>query len=268
MQKTIFITGASAGLGKATTKLFQSKGWNVIATMRKPEEDKELYNLENVTVIELDVTNPKQIDETVKSILENYSIDVVLNNAGYGLLGPLESLSDEQITKQINTNLLGVIRVTKAFIPYFRENKRGLFLNITSLIGLIGYPTCSVYSATKFAVDGFSESLAYDLAHFGIDVKIIAPGGIQTDFAGRSMDGGMHDAYQKLVDKVSEGYSAEKVREFSTAEHIADVIYQAATDNKQQLRYLAGSDAISVYGERMKIGTEKHYTKMHEMFTY
>lgn len=268
MQKTIFITGASAGLGKATAKLFQAKGWHVIATMRKPEEEKELTKLDNINVIKLDVTNSTEIEETVKNVIEKYAVDVVLNNAGYGLLGPLESLSDEQISRQISTNLLGVIRVTKAFTPYFREKEKGLFLNITSMFGLIGYPTCSLYCSTKFAVDGFSESLAYDLAHFGIGVKIIAPGGIQTDFAGRSMDGGMHHAYQKLADKVSQGYSAEKVSQFSTPEHIADVIYEAATDNKQQIRYLAGTDAISVYGERMKIGTEAHYAKMQEMFTY
>ena len=268
MQKTIFITGASAGLRKATAKLFQSKGWNVIATMRKPEEEKELTSLPNTTIIKLDVTNSKEIEETIKKVTESHSVDVVLNNAGYGLLGPLESLSDEQILRQIDTNLLGVIRVTKAFTPYFREKKNGLFLNVTSMFGLIGYPTCSVYSATKFAVDGFSESLAYDLAHFGIGVKIIAPGGIQTDFAGRSMDGGMHDAYQKLVNKVSEGYSADKISQFSTAEYIAGIIYEAATDNKQQLRYLAGTDAVKLYEERMETGAEVQYTKMQEMFRY
>jgi len=268
MQRTIFITGASAGLGKATAKLFQSKGWNVIATMRKPEEEKELTKLENVTVIKLDVTNPTQIEESLKKIIDEHSIDVVLNNAGYGLLGPLEALSDEQIMRQLDTNLLGVIRITKAFTPYFREKKKGMFLNVTSLIGLIGYPTCSVYSATKFAIDGFSESLSYDLAHFGISVKIIAPGGIQTDFAGRSLDGGMHEAYQELANKVSEAYSANLVSQFSTAEHIASTIYEAATDHKDQLRYITGADAISTYGERQKMGAEAHYKKMKEVFTY
>jgi NAD(P)-dependent dehydrogenase (short-subunit alcohol dehydrogenase family) len=219
-------------------------------------------------VIKLDVTNSAQIEETIKNCIAEHSIDVVLNNAGYGLLGPLESLSDEQILRQIDTNLLGVIRVTKAFTPYFRENKKGLFINVTSMFGMIGYATCSVYCATKFAVDGFSESLAYDLAHFGIGVKIIAPGGIQTDFAGRSLDGGMHSAYQQLADKVSEGYSPERVRQFSTAEQIAAVIYEAATDNKKQIRYLAGSDAIASYEERLKIGAERQYTKMQEMFAY
>lgn len=268
MQKTILITGASAGLGKSTAKLFQSKGWNVIATMRNPENEKELTQLENVTVLKLDVTDPAQIQEMVGKVIGIDSIDVVLNNAGYGLIGVLEALTDEQITRQIDTNLLGVIRVTKAFTSYFREKKSGMFINITSSFGLLGYPTCSVYSATKFAIDGFSESLAYDLAHFGVKVKVVAPGGMQTDFAGRSLDGGQHEAYQKLMAKVSEGYSAERISQFATAEHVASVIYEAATDNKEQLRYIAGKDAIALYAEREKIGAEAQYSKIQEMFTY
>lgn len=268
MQKTIFITGASAGLGKATAKLFQSKGWNVIATMRNPENETELNKLENVTVLKLDVTDLTQIEETIKKAITNHSIDVVVNNAGYGLIGALEALTDEQINRQLNTNLLGVIRVTKAFTPYFRERKNGTFINITSMFGLIGYPTCSVYAATKFAIDGFSESLAYDLAHFGVKVKTVAPGGIQTDFTGRSMDGGQHEAYNQLVEKVSEGYSEERVSNFSTPESIAAVIFDAATDNKDQLRYIAGQDAVSLYTEREEIGAEAQYQKIQKMFAY
>lgn len=266
--KTIFITGASSGLGKASAKLFQSKGWNVIATMRKPEKETGLTKLANVTILKLDVTDPEEIQETVNKAIENYPVDVVLNNAGYGLVGILEAFSDQQIIRQLNTNLLGTIRVTKAFTPYFREKKNGMFIHITSTFGMIGYPTCSIYSATKFALDGFSESLAYELAHFNVKVKTIAPGGMQTDFAGRSMDGGQHEAYQKLVEKVSEGYSAEKVSQYSTAESIAAVIYEAATDNKDQLRYIAGADAVSLYNERTKIGAEVQYQKIQEMFVY
>jgi len=268
MQKTIFITGASAGLGKSTAKLFQSKGWKVIATMRKPENETELTKLENVTILKLDITDNTQIEDTVQKVIQQYTVDVVLNNAGYGLIGVLEALTDEQITRQIDTNLLGVIRVTKAFIPHFREKKNGTFINVTSMFGLIGYPTCSVYSATKFAIDGFSESLAYDLDQFGVKVKIIAPGGIQTDFAGRSLDGGQHEAYQKLMEKVSEGYSAESISNYATPESIANVIYDASTDNKKQLRYIAGTDAISLYTEREKIGAEAQYHKIQKMFAF
>ncbi|TAJ51985.1 MAG: SDR family oxidoreductase [Chitinophagaceae bacterium] len=266
MQKTIFITGASAGLGKATAKLFQLRGWQVIATMRNPENETELTTLANVTIHKLDVTDEKQINDTVQAIIKQYPVDLVLNNAGYGLVGVLEALSDEQIVRQINTNLLGVIRTTRAFLPYFRARKKGMFINISSIFGLTGYPTCSVYAATKFAIDGFSESLAYELAHTGITVKIIAPGGIQTDFAGRSMDGGTHTAYKQLVEKVSAGYSEERVRQFSTANSIAEQIYEAASDNRNQLRYIAGKDAVDIYEERIRLGAEGQYVKVKKLF--
>jgi NAD(P)-dependent dehydrogenase (short-subunit alcohol dehydrogenase family) len=268
MQKTIFITGASSGLGKATAKLFQSKGWFVIATMRNPENETELTDLTNVTVLKLDITDRTQIEDTINKVVQRYRVDIVLNNAGYGLIGALEAMHDEQIMRQINTNLLGMIRITKAFTPHFREKKSGMFINITSMFGLIGYPTCSIYSATKFAIDGFSESLAYELAHFGIDVKTIAPGGIQTDFAGRSMDGGLHDAYKQLVDKVSEGYSEDRISQFSTADQIASVIFEAATDNKSQLRYIAGADANILYNERVQLGAEAQYNNIKKMFLF
>jgi NAD(P)-dependent dehydrogenase (short-subunit alcohol dehydrogenase family) len=259
--KTIFITGASTGLGKATAKLFQSKGWQVIATMRHPEKKTELQQLENVTVLKLDVTNDSQINNTVQQVIEQYGVDVVLNNAGYGLIGPLEAFSDAQITRQIDTNLLGVIRVMKAFTPYFRNKGEGVFITISSMFGLVGYPTCSLYSATKWALEGFCECMAYDLATFGVRVKTIAPGGIQTDFAGRSLDGASHEAYLPLIAKVSEGYSEEKISNYSTPQQIADVVYEAATDNNNQLRYLAGPDSVALYSERLELGPEAHYLK-------
>jgi NAD(P)-dependent dehydrogenase (short-subunit alcohol dehydrogenase family) len=133
MKKTIFITGASSGMGKATAKLFQSNGWNVIATMRNPDKETELNQLDNVTVLPLDVTSLEQITSAVEKATSIDAIDVVFNNAGYGLMGALEAISDEQILKEINTNLLGVIRVTQAFIPHFRAKKNGLFISTTSM---------------------------------------------------------------------------------------------------------------------------------------
>ncbi|PBJ08319.1 SDR family oxidoreductase [Flavobacterium sp. ACN6] len=268
MQKTIFITGASSGLGKSTAKLFQSKGWQVIATMRNPEKETELNHLKNVIVLPLDVTNSGQIDAVIKNITEQYSVDVVLNNAGYGLIGALESLENHQIERQIVTNLFGVIRVSKAFVPHFREKKRGTFINITSTFGLMGFPTCSIYSATKFAVDGFSESLASELIQFGIQVKVVAPGGMQTDFTARSMDIGQHEAYEKLTQEVSKGYSEEQISNYTKAEDVAKIIYEAATDNKSQLRYVAGNDANSLYEERLKLGAETQVQNFKTMFTF
>jgi NAD(P)-dependent dehydrogenase (short-subunit alcohol dehydrogenase family) len=266
MQKTIFITGSSSGLGKAAAKLFQSKGWNVIASMRNPEKETELTKLKNVKVLPLDVTVSSQISETVKNILAESNVDVVLNNAGYGLVGPLEAFNDEQIHTQLQTNLFGVINVSRAFVPYFRTKRSGIFINVTSSFGLLSYPTCSIYSATKFGVDGFSEGLALELAQFGIGVKIVAPGGMQTDFAGRSLQGAMHDAYQQLVTKVSEGYSAEQVATYTKAEEVAGVIFEAATDERNQLRYVAGKDANALYAERCELGAEAQFQKIKSHF--
>lgn len=268
MQKTIFITGASSGLGKSTAKLFQSKGWRVIATMRNPEKETELNKLKDVILLPLDVTQQEQITSTIEKVTNLYLVDVVMNNAGYGLIGVLESLNDEQIERQITTNLLSVIRISKAFTSHFRERKSGIFINITSTFGLIGFPTCSIYSATKFAVDGFSESMAYELAQFGIQVKIIAPGGMQTDFAVRSMELGQHEAYEKLTSEVSKGYSAEKISNYTKVEDIAEIVYQSATDGKNQLRYVAGNDANQLYDERLNSGIENQVQNIKTMFTF
>lgn len=268
MQKTIFITGASSGLGKSTAKLFQSNGWRVIATMRNPEKETELNALKDLVIMPLDVTNPEQIILTIKKVTRLYAIDVVMNNAGYGLIGVLESLEDEQIQRQITTNLLSVIRVSKAFTAHFRERKSGTFINITSTFGLIGFPTCSIYSATKFAIDGFSESMAYELAQFGIQVKIVAPGGMQTDFAIRSMELGQHDAYEQLTAEVSKGYSAEQMANYTKVEDIAQIVFEAATDLKNQLRYVAGKDANALYNERIKVGAETQVENIKTMFTF
>ncbi|MET0461972.1 MAG: SDR family oxidoreductase, partial [Chitinophagaceae bacterium] len=181
MKKTIFITGASAGLGKATAKLFHSNGWNVIATMRNIDQETELNQLENVTLLPLDVTNIAQIGSTIKEAIALHEIDVVFNNAGYGLMGALEAISDDRIVRQFDTNLLGVIRVTQAFIPYFREKGSGLFITTTSIGGIFGFPISSVYHATKWALEGWSESMSFELERFNIGIKTVAPGGIVTD---------------------------------------------------------------------------------------
>src|SRR5450432_272068 len=153
--KTIFITGASTGLGKATAKLFASNGWKVIATMRKPENEAELNLSDNCVLLPLDVTNPEQIKSTTQKAIALGNIDVVFNNAGYGLIGPMETVTDDQLTGQLNTNILGVIRVTQAFIPYFREKQSGLFISTTSIGGLITFPFSSVYHASKWALEGW-----------------------------------------------------------------------------------------------------------------
>jgi NAD(P)-dependent dehydrogenase (short-subunit alcohol dehydrogenase family) len=265
--KTIFITGSSSGLGRATAKLFASKGWNVIATMRNPDKDTELNQLDNLLLLPLDVTDPKQIRSAMIKALAIGDVDVVFNNAGYGMAGPLEGLTDEQIVRMVDTNLLGAIRITKAFIPYFREKGGGLFINITSIGGLITVPFNSLYHATKWALEGWSESMAFELRQFGIGLKIVEPGGMKTDFFTRSFDTGRHQAYNKLVDKVMSVITDPKQMErYSSPAQIAEVVYEAATDGKDQLRYVAGEDAKATYAMRLQIGDEAFRKAINKQF--
>ena len=250
---TIFITGASAGLGKATAKLFAARGWNVLATMRHPELETELTQLPAVHLLPLDVTNLAQIEATVQRAIALHPVDVVFNNAGYGLIGALEAVSDEQITQLLTTNLLGVIRVTKAFLPHLRAKQSGRIISTTSMGGLIAFPLYSIYHAAKWAIEGWSESMSFELAQHHISIKTVSPGGIATDFTGRSLVVAEHEAYADLLQKLMAG---QKDVQFSPPEAIAEVVYQAATDQKDQLRYQAGADAVASYAQRLAVGPE------------
>ena len=266
-QKAIFITGSSSGLGRAAAKLFASKGWKVIASMRDPRKEKELGNISGVTLMALDVTVPHEIETVAEQVVASGGVDVVFNNAGYGLAGALEALTDDQIMRLVNTNMLGTIRTTKAFIPHFREKRAGLFINTTSLGGLVSFPFNSIYHATKWAIEGWSESMAFELNQLGIGIKTIEPGGIRTDFFTRSLDTGRHPAYDALVNKFMGMITDPKqMATYSTPEQIAEVVYEAATDGKDQLRYVAGADAKEIYAMRMQLGDEAFRKAMAQQF--
>lgn len=266
-QKAIFITGASSGLGRATAKLFAAKGWKVIASMRDPKKEKELSSMSGIELMSLDVTDPDQIESVAEQVVASGGVDVVFNNAGYGLAGALEGLTDDQIVRLVNTNMLGTIRTTKAFIPHFREKRAGLFINTTSLGGLMSFPFNSIYHATKWAIEGWSESMAFELNQFGIGIKTIEPGGIRTDFFTRSLDTARHPAYDALVNKFMGLITDPKQMEtYSSPEQIAEVVYEAATDGKDQLRYIAGADSKAMYETRMKLGDEIFRKAMAQQF--
>ena len=266
-QRTIFITGSSSGLGRATAKLFASEDWKVIATMRNPDKETELNKLRGVVLLALDVTDPAQIKDAAEKVEAMGGVDVVFNNAGYGMAGPLEGLTDEQIVRMVDTNMMGAIRTTKAFIPYFRKKGAGLFINTTSIGGLITVPFNAMYHATKWALEGWSESMAFELKQFGIGLKTVEPGGMKTDFFARSFDTGRHEAYDKLVDKVMSVITDPKQMEtYSSPAQIAEVVYEAATDGKDQLRYVAGEDAKATYAMRLQVGDEAFRTAMEQRF--
>ena len=266
-QKVIFITGSSSGLGRAAAKLFTSRGWKAIATMRHPNSEKELTKIAGVTLMALDTTDLHQIQTVAEQVVSSGRVDVVFNNAGYGLAGALEGLTDDQILRMVNTNMLGTIRTTKAFIPHFREKKSGLFINTTSIGGLMTVPFNSIYHATKWALEGWSESMAFELGQFGIGMKTIEPGGMKTDFFIRSFDTGRHPAYDALVNRVMGVITDPKqMATYSTPEQIAEVVYEAATDEKDQLRYVAGEDAKAMYAMRLQMGDEAFRKAINQQF--
>lgn len=265
--QTIFITGASSGLGKETAKLFLSNGWRVVATMRNPEKETDLAGIENLTLLALDVTNVQQVEKATQVAI-SMGVDVVLNNAGYGLVGGFEGYSDEQINKQLDTNLLGVLRVSQPFITSFRrEGKKGVFLTITSAAGIAANPLASVYSATKFALEGWSEAMNYETNQFGIVFKTVAPGAMNTDYVGRSLTYVAHEAYEPLWNKMTSGFEDGSTNVvFSDPAAIAAVVYEAATDGKAQLRYLAGPDALCASKSRQKLGLQAHSEQISELY--
>lgn len=265
--KKIFMTGTSTGLGKAAAELFANNGWKVIATMRNTAKGADLGKHPNIQLMALDVTNTEQIKQVAKEAIAMGDIDVVFNNAGYGLAGPFEAITDEQMVRNISTNLLGVMRVTKAFLPHFRTKQNGLFLTTTSVGGSIALPYNSVYHAAKFGVEGWSESMDLELRKLGVGIKTIAPGGIKTDFASRSLDLAQHDAYKETFDKVAEIFrDPSRAESYSTPEAIAEVVYEAATDGKDQLRYFAGDDAKAFIQRKEEIGYKGFRDEIDQMF--
>ncbi|KPK09641.1 MAG: short-chain dehydrogenase [Anaerolineae bacterium SG8_19] len=256
--KTIVITGASSGIGKATARHFAAQGWQVAATMRKPEKETELSVIDGIRLYQLDVTQQASIDSATAQILAEYgTVDVVLNNAGYGLVGVFEATTPEQIHRQFNTNVFGLMAVTRAFLPHFRANKAGMFINVSSLGGLITYPFTSLYHSTKWAVEGFSESLAFELGELGIQVKLVEPGAVATDFSGRSMEFAMPDELPDYLPAAQKFMAAQanSNRVPATAEQIAEGIYAAATDGQARLRYPLG-DAPQTVAMHSRVGEE------------
>ena len=267
MTKTIFITGASTGLGRATALLFAGKGWKVIATMRTPEKEAELTNVAGITVLKLDVTVPAQIAAAAKAALALGPVDVLFNNAGYGMAGAFEGATDEQLAHELDTNLLGVMRVTQAFLPAMRERGAGTIVTTTSIGGLVAFPFNAVYHATKWGLEGWSESLAFELEPFGIRVKTVAPGGMATDFSGRSLVFTAHPAYAEGIAKTMAAFSDPERRTLSsTAEQVAETVYEAATDQTDHVTFVSGAGAKATYAQRLEIGIDAFRAGIRSLF--
>jgi NAD(P)-dependent dehydrogenase (short-subunit alcohol dehydrogenase family) len=263
--KTVLITGASTGIGRATAQYFQQQGWNVVATMRDPEHGKDLQALDRVLVTSLDVTKSDSIQQAFNAAVERFrSIDVLVNSAGFGAYGPLEATSMETVRRQFDTNVIGLLETTKVVLPHFRSQNSGVIVNISSIGGKVTFPLGTLYHGTKFAVEGISESLAYEMKAVGVKVKIVEPGAIKTDFATRSFAFSNDESlaeYQKTVQGLMAAVEPMMANGADPVV-VAEVIYTAATDGSDRLRYPAGSDAQPILDKRRSQDDETLMTEM------
>lgn len=263
MKKTILITGCSSGIGRMTARYFQEKGWNVAATMRNnADQDEELSALDNVIVLELDVTKENTIQSAIKSTIDRFGkIDVLLNNAGYGSYGILEATPESAIRKQFDVNVIGTLLVTKNVLPHMRKERNGVIINISSMGGKITFPMGTLYHGSKFAVEGMSEALYFELDSIGIKVKLVEPGMINTNFAETTasllnIDESQVE-YKPFIDKIMVGMQ-NAGSQHANPLIVAEKIYEAATDGTDRMRYIAGADAEQIIAARKQLNDPEY----------
>jgi len=250
MAKIWFITGSSRGLGRSLTEAVLLKGDKVAATARNPENLNDLVERysDQIYPIKLDVTNQSEIRDAVKSAVEHFGqIDVLVNNAGFGIIGAAEAFTDEQVYSQLETNLYAPIEVTRAVLPYMRKQRSGHILQISSVGGRVGNAGLTMYQAAKFGLGGFSEALAKEVAPFGIHVTCVEPGGFRTDWAGASMTYAAEiEGYEETVQQRSEFFKSGKFVPMGDPDKAAKVMVDLVDDTEPPVHLVLGSEAISI----------------------
>lgn len=273
MKKTVLITGCSSGIGKTAAYYYAEQGWNVVATMRDVSMGADLAQA-GITVLRLDVQDKGSIARAVDQAISRFSrIDVLVNNAGFGLFGVFESIPDEKIRQQFDVNLFGVMDVSRSLLPHFRQNKAGVIVNISSGAGVFTLPMLSLYCASKFALEGFSEALSYELLPLGIQVRIVEPGGVvSTNFGQRSAAeaGYVHAVadYADFTSATAQVFAGLRQTRLGTELDVAKVIYQASIDDSEQLRYVATEDIKPLLQARRESCESDYIQLMRATFGY
>lgn len=248
--KVWFITGASRGLGLQIAKAALAHGHKVVVTGRKLSHLQDNYPASaRLLLLELDVTDPRQIQTAVeKAVAQFGGIDMLVNNAGYGQLGVFEEISGQQINQQFNTNVFGLFEVTRAILPVMRRQQSGRIFNVSSIGGVFGVAGASVYCATKFAVEGFSESLAEEVKQFGIQVTIVEPGYFRTDFLEPdSVNFGQLSIadYQEYSSSLNKSYQGHSKQQAGDPEKLALALIELSEAVEPPLHFAVGSDAVT-----------------------
>ena len=270
-KKVALVTGSSSGMGFTTAVMLARAGIHTYASMRNLKKSKTITDLANkenlpLQVIQLDVNDDKSVKDAIaKIVTEKERIDVLVNNAGYGLFGSIEDVSIEEMKAQFETNFFGVMRVTQLVLPTMRKQKSGTIVNVSSVGGRISLPVLSAYNSTKFALEGLSESMSYELEPFGIKVIIIEPGVIRTNimdssiFAKKAQN--PKSPYFSLIQKVERNFKSMMENKSSPPEEVAKVILGALTSKNPQLRYTVGDDAATMIQARVNM-SDNEFKKM------
>ena len=267
-KKVAVVTGSSTGIGFETSLLLARNGFYTYATMRNLDKSKAIISLKqkeklSLEILQLDVTADESVKEAINKITsEQERIDVLVNNAGYALVGAFEELSIEEFKEQYETNVFGVIRVTQAVLPIMRNQRCGTIVNISSIAGKIGFPLTSAYVSSKFALEGLSESMAYEIEQFGIKVILIEPGVIKTNFdnnlkIGKRVHNNQNSSYTEMTQKRINGFKS-RFENGSPSIDVAKVILKTITsENPTKLRYLVGNDAFKLIKIRNNVSDKK-----------
>lgn len=269
MRKTVLITGCSTGLGNITAKKFAKEDWNVIATMRRPDSSLEKEFPEHIKVVRLDVTEPQTINAAIAEGIKQFGkIDAVVNNVGYGFGAVFEATPIEDIRAIFETNVFGIVNVLQAIIPYFRKQGGGTIVNISSSIGIVAAPLRAVYASTKFAVEGLTEALFYELESQNILIRLVEPGfmtttNFMTSPAAQHADKDIpvpesykpyHDFFMTVQDAPPSGVA--------NVDKVAEQVYAAVCDKSDKLRYPAGLDAELLIGIRWSKPDSEYMAEM------
>jgi NAD(P)-dependent dehydrogenase (short-subunit alcohol dehydrogenase family) len=246
--KTVLITGASSGVGEATAQLFARRGWNVVAAARRVERIGGWADQPNIARLAMDVTDDAGVEAAVASAAERFGgLDALVNNAGAGLAGAFESISEADLKAVFDVNLFGPARTIRAATPHLRARKSGVIVNVTSITGRLGLPFMAPYDSTKFALEGLSESLSYELGLAGIRVKLVEPGGVRTAFTHKWVRNGLYNpALDRLIDRMTVGATQAK-----GPEGVARAIFRAANDPSARLRYTANGSGPMILLNRV-----------------